>query len=160
MDLPWHKLLPDDLGSNKVKRFQFANHCLAWNDETSVQLECHQRHCFHNWNQRPKLKPCTKHPVKVPVWAAISKQWATSVWMHLSTYAFFILIWFHLFVQNFHPHIHVGWCKTMIPNTSRVPRVFFQARQINWWHTSSESRDLNHIENVWHELICHEVNLS
>lgn len=128
MDLPWHKLLPDDLGSNKVKRFQFANHCLAWNDETSVQLECHQRHCFHNWNQRPKLKPCTKHPVKVPVWAAISKQWATSVWMHLSTYAFFILIWFHLFVQNFHPHIHVGWCKTMIPNTSRVPRVFFSGK--------------------------------
>ena len=46
--------------ANKVKRLQFANDCLAegetfdkiiWTDETSVQLECHQRHCFHKRNQ-------------------------------------------------------------------------------------------------------------
>lgn len=49
---------------NKVKCLQFANDCLAkgetfdniiWTDETSVQLECYQRHCFHKRNQKPKL---------------------------------------------------------------------------------------------------------
>lgn len=73
---------------NKLKRLDFANKCLAenetfddviWTDETSVQLECYRRHCFRKRNQKPRLKPRPKHPIKVHVWAGISKQGATQV---------------------------------------------------------------------------------
>lgn len=88
MDLPWHTLLQLIREANKVKRLAWAQECLAnndtfddviWSDETSVQLECHRRHCFRKANQPRKLKPRPKHPVKVHVWAANSKRGATEV---------------------------------------------------------------------------------
>ena len=69
---------------NKLKRLEFAQKCVAdketfcdviWSDETSVQLECHRRHSSRKQGQAPRVK----HPVKVHVWAAISKRGATSV---------------------------------------------------------------------------------
>ena len=39
------------------------------------------------------------------------------------------------------------------PNhTSRIAKEFFANNSINWWHTPSESPDMNPIENMWHEL--------
>ena len=73
---------------NKLKRLEFAQKCVTdketfcdviWSDETSVQLECHRRHSFRKQGQAPRLKPRPKHPVKVHVWAAISKRGATKV---------------------------------------------------------------------------------
>lgn len=60
---------------------------VIWSDETSVQLEFHRRHQFRKVNQPPKLKARPKHPVKVHVWAAISKRGAAYLkarWMQLS----------------------------------------------------------------------------
>lgn len=73
---------------NKLKRSEFAQKCIfnnetfgdvIWSDETSVQLECHRRHSFRKRGQAPKLKLRPKHPVKVHVWAGISKRGATRV---------------------------------------------------------------------------------
>ncbi len=73
---------------NKEKRLAWATKCIAendafddviWSDETSVQLECHRRQSFRKANQPPKLKPKPKHPIKVHVWAAISKRGASEV---------------------------------------------------------------------------------
>lgn len=72
--------------ANNIKRLEWATNAekdnfdnVIWSDETSVQLECHQRECFRKANQPPKLKPKPKHPIKVHVWAAISKQGATEI---------------------------------------------------------------------------------
>ena len=74
---------------------------VIWSDETSVQLEFHRRHCFRKADQPPKLKPKPKHPIKVHVWAAISKRGATEVcifegkWMQSSISRFFNTIYYH-----------------------------------------------------------------
>ena len=75
---------------NKDKRLQFAQDCIQrgddfddviWSDETSIQLECHRRHCFRKKNQPLRLKPKPKHPIKVHVWGAISKHGVTEVYI-------------------------------------------------------------------------------
>ena len=47
---------------------------VLYTDECTVQLENHRRFCCRKHGQRPKPKPNPKHPVKVHVWAGISKQ--------------------------------------------------------------------------------------
>lgn len=55
--------------TEQVKDLAFVQACIAnnetfddviWNDETSVQLECHRRHFFRKQGQPPKLKPGPK----------------------------------------------------------------------------------------------------
>ena len=71
---------------NKVKRVDWARANLhddfenvIWSDETTVQLETHRRHCYRKEGEKPNPKPRPKHPVKVHVWAGISKKGATEV---------------------------------------------------------------------------------
>ena len=54
-------------------------HDVIWSDETTVQLESHRRYSFQKKNQPAKLKPKAKQPIKVHVWAGISKRGATHV---------------------------------------------------------------------------------
>ena len=71
---------------NRVKRLEFSEKCLRENeqfndviftDECSVLLENHSKISFHQrWEQRT-LKGKPKHPVKVHVWAGISKRGPT-----------------------------------------------------------------------------------
>ena len=46
-------------------------------DETTVQLQTHQQFCCRKEGEKPRLKPRPKHPVKIHVWAGISKKGAT-----------------------------------------------------------------------------------
>ena len=69
--------------ANKVKRLDFARTYLGdsfdnviWSDESTIQLETHRRHCY--WKEGQK-KPRPKHPIKVHVWAGISKKGATKI---------------------------------------------------------------------------------
>ena len=71
---------------NKVKRKLWAQTYLhdnfddvIWSDETTVQLENHRRLCYRKDGEKPRLKPRPKHPIKVHVWAGISKRGATEV---------------------------------------------------------------------------------
>lgn len=71
---------------NKQKRVDWAQTYLhdnfdnvIWSDETTVQLETHRRHCYRKEGEKPHPKPQPKHPIKVHVWAGISKQGATEV---------------------------------------------------------------------------------
>ena len=52
---------------------------VIWADECSVQQDNHGRLCFW-WMKEPrKLKPKSKHSVKVHVWARISPRGATEI---------------------------------------------------------------------------------
>ena len=151
---------------NKVKRLEFANKCLVenenfddviWTDETSVQLECHRRHCFRKHNEKPRLKPRPKHPVKVHVWAGISKRGATLVCIFEGKMdaPFYVEILQHYLVPFVHsefPSTHRLMQDNDPKHTSRLAQAFFERNQITWWRTPPESPDMNPIENVWHEL--------
>ena len=75
---------------NRHKRFQWAydnylehlNHGfenVIWTDETTVQLESHRRHSDRKRGEQPTLKPRPKHPVKLHVWAGISRRGPTPI---------------------------------------------------------------------------------
>ena len=73
---------------NRVKRLEFSEKCLRENeqfdnviftDECSVLLENHSKLSFHRKWEQPKLKGKPKHPVKVHVWAGISKRGPTEL---------------------------------------------------------------------------------
>lgn len=71
--------------TNRVARLAFAQKCLDNNedfdnviftDESTIWLERHGKICFR---KEGKLKPRSKHPFKVHIWAGISKRSATPV---------------------------------------------------------------------------------
>ena len=50
---------------------------VIWTDETTVQLESHRRHSYRKVGEAATLKPRPKHPLKLHVWAGISRRGAT-----------------------------------------------------------------------------------
>ena len=52
---------------------------MIWTDETTVQLESHRRHSYRKRGEQATLKPRPKHPIKVHVWAGISRRGPTPV---------------------------------------------------------------------------------
>ena len=42
-------------------------------------MDCHGKFCFRKKHQLPKLKPASKHPYKVHIWAGISKRGPTDI---------------------------------------------------------------------------------
>lgn len=97
-----------------------------------------------------------KHPLKVHIWAGISKQGATGVCI------------FEGIMDKF---LYVDILKnTLLPFTSQIlpePRFmadndpkhtslhakeWLECKGINWWKTPPESPDMNPIENLWHEV--------
>ena len=151
---------------NKQKRLDWARTHIGdnfsnviWTDETTVQIETHKRFCYRKEGQKPRFKPRPKHPVKVHVWAGISKQGATEVCIFEGimcaplycdilegTLLPFIAQKFpspmeHRFMQDNDPK-----------HTSKAAQEFFARSNVNWWRTPPESPDMNPIENLWHEL--------
>ena len=52
---------------------------VIWTDETTVQLESHSRHSYRKIGEAATLKPRPKHPLKLHVWAGISRRGATPI---------------------------------------------------------------------------------
>lgn len=97
-----------------------------------------------------------KHPVKVHVWAGISKQGATGICIFQGTLVK------ELFVDILDKTL-LPFIKDIIPqhrfmqdndpkHTSGYTKDWIEEKEINWWKTPPESPDLNPIENLWHEL--------
>ena len=153
---------------NKIKRFIWAcdkyNEALnngfsdvIWSDETTVQLESHRRHSFRKKGEPATLKPRPKHPIKLHVWAGISRKGPTSVAIFegIMNADFYIsLLQTHLlpFIRHTFPESHKFMQDNDPKHTSRAAKEFFEMECINWWKTPPESPDMNPIENLWHEL--------
>ena len=74
--------------ANRVARLQFAQECLdrgetfedvIFTDESTIWLERHGKICFRKRGAPAKMKPKSKHPFKVNIWAGISKRGPTPV---------------------------------------------------------------------------------
>ena len=74
--------------ANKVKRLEFAQRILdsgdtfnnvIFLDECSISLQQFRRICYWKVDEPAKRKPKPKHPLKVHVWAGISRSGATKI---------------------------------------------------------------------------------
>ena len=153
---------------NHEKRFQFVyNNYLEhlnnglenviWSDETTVQLESHRRHSYRKRGEQPTLKPRPKHPIKVHVWAGISRRGTTPVVifegiMNAELYVDILRSSLLPFIRTTYPNSHRFMQDNDPKHTSATARRFFDQEGINWWRTPPESPDANPMENLWHEL--------
>ena len=147
--------------ANKQKRLEWAlqyqTDCvenIIYSDEASIQIETYRLRCYRKKGERPKPKPRPKHPVKVHVWAGISKQGATSICIFsgiMDANLYVTILTQHLpFIQTKYSGTEHRFMQDNDPK--RTSPQFFEDNNVNWWKTPPESPDLNPIENLWHEL--------
>ncbi len=114
-----------------------------------IQLETHKRYCYRKEKKKPRPKSRPKHPLKVHVWAGISKKGPTIFEgiMNAPVYIEILKIPPVPFIrQKFPaPNSHRFMQDNDPKRTSRAAQIFYQSNGINWWHTPP-------IENMWHEL--------
>ena len=149
---------------NKVKRLEFVElygeddfENVIFTDECTVQLETHKRFCCRKKGEAARPKPRPKHPVKVHVWAGISKRGATGVCIFegiMDRYLYVDVLRRTLvpFIQGVYTDGHRFMADNDPKHTSVHAREWLRDNSINWWRTPAESPDLNPIENLWHEL--------
>ncbi len=98
-----------------------------------------------------------KHPLKVHVWAGISKRGATGICifegiMDRYLYVDILKNTLLLFVNNVYPDGNRLMADNDPKHNSIYAREWLIDNNINWWRTPAESPDLNPIENLWHKL--------
>jgi hypothetical protein len=151
---------------NKMKRLAWCQDRLKeeekfdnviFTDESSVVLEVHRRKSFRKRGQPRKLKYKYKHPLKVHVWAGISKRGATGIVifdgiMTATRYGDILSAALLPFIQMAYPDGHRLYQDNDPKHASRYIQNFFSENGVNWWKGPAESPDLNPIEKVWGNL--------
>ena len=127
---------------------------VIFTDESTIQLECHSRHCFRKEKQRRALKQRAKHAAKIHVWAGISWKGATRIVIFggiLNADRLGVILENALvpFIREYYPAGHRLQQDNDPKHRSRYIENFFEENGINWWGSPAESPDLNPIENVW-----------
>lgn len=128
---------------------------VIFTDECSVQMENHSKITFHHIWEQPRLKGRPKHPVKVHIWAGISKPGPTTLMIFegIMDAQFFVT---EIMTNRLLPLVRETFSDGYRfqqdndpKHTSRLARSFFEENNINWWIMPAESPDLNPIELLW-----------
>ena len=98
-----------------------------------------------------------KHPVKVHIWAGISKRGRTGICifeglMDAPLYIQVLQQTLLPFLQQTYPEGHRFMADNDPKHTSNEAKDWLTANGVDWWRTPAESPDCNPIENLWHEL--------
>ena len=111
-----------------------------------MQLEAHRRFCYRKEGRKPKPKPRPKHPIKVHVWAGISKLGPTNVCifegkMDAPLFCQILQRTFLPFIQKKFPSptTHRFMQDNDSKHCSRYAQHFYEENGINWWRTPPES---------------------
>ena len=117
---------------------------------------------FHQYISRIYIKKCfilyrAKHPIKLHVWAGISKRGPTGICifegiMDASLYTEILRKTLLPFISEVYPTNHRFMADNNPKHSSKQAKDFLMANNVNWWRTPPESPDCNPIENLWHEL--------
>ena len=140
--------------ANKVKRLEFAQriinsgdtfHNTVFSDECSISLQQFHRMYYRKIGEPAKRKPKPKHPLKVCVWAGISRHGAMKVCvfegiMEADLYCDILRTTLVPFLReklSDHRFMQDNDSK----HASRVAKAFLEENKINWWRTLPESPD-------------------
>jgi len=96
-------------------------------------------------------------PVKVHIWAGISKREKTGICifertMDATLYIQIIQKTLLPFLKKVYPDGHRLMAGNDPKHTSNDAKKFLDDNEITWWRKPAESPDCNPIENLWHEL--------
>lgn len=107
--------------------------------------------------RKASLKPRPKHPVKIHIWAGISKQGAAQACIFEGIMD--APLFYNILEQTLLPFIQAKFPSPSThhfnqdndpKHTSRAAQQYYIDNGINWWRTPPESPDMNPIENLWH----------
>ena len=139
--------------ANKVKRLEYAQRVLEtgdtfdnviFSDECSISLEQFRQTCYRKVGEPAKRKAKPKHPLKVHVWAGISRHGATKICIFEGI--MLADLYCDILRSNLIPFIN-----EKLPNhrfmqdndpkhTSRVAKTFFEDNRINWKKRTPDRR--------------------
>ena len=134
--------------ANKAKRLEFAQrvldtgdtfHNVIFTDECSISLEQFRRTCYRKIGEPAKKKPRPKHPLKLHVWASLSRHGATNICifegiMEANLYCSILESTLVPFIRDTLPN-HRFMQDNDPKHTSRLAKAFFERNGINWWRT-------------------------
>ena len=108
-------------------------------------------------SQPPTYTHRAKHPMKVHVWAAISKQGCTGICIFKGTvvkelYVEFLDQTLLPFIRDVFPDGHRLMQDNDPKHVSKLAKNFLRTHNVNWWTTPPGSHDANPIKNLWHKL--------
>ncbi|KAK3106818.1 hypothetical protein FSP39_000486 [Pinctada imbricata] len=154
--------------ANKEKRVSFCESLIQANDtlgnviftdECTVQLHNNKVVVYRLKDASAPYVPKPKHPLKIHVWAGISKRGATQIVLFegIMRKEFFVseILENTLlpFIRQKFPDNHRFQQDNDPKHKSKLATEFLAENNIDWWRDwPSESCDLNPIEMVWNEL--------
>lgn len=133
--------------ANKPKRVQWVTENIndsfndvIWTDETSVWLEQHSKRSYRRKGVARKRKPKPKYPLKLHVWAGISRKGCTDVCIFKGVMdaALYIRILENTllpFIGEQYPDQHRFMQDNDPKHRSNKAKTFFEDNNINWWKT-------------------------
>ena len=134
--------------ANKIKQLEYTQrvlesgdtfHNVIFSDECSISLAHYRRTCYRKFDEPTKRKPKPKHPLKVHVWAGISRHGATEICifdgiMDADLFCNILETTLVPFIRERLPD-HRFFQDNDPKHTSRRAQTFFEEHNINCWRT-------------------------